>query len=69
MTKTKGKVKWFNADKNYGFIACDEDQKELFVHGSNTNETLQEGQTVMFVIGQGRKGEEATEVEVVGEAE
>ena len=67
MSKVKGKVKWFNADKNYGFIASDEDQKEFFVHGSNTTETLKEGQDVLFTVGQGRKGEEAKDVEIVGE--
>ena len=61
---TKGTVKWFDAKKNYGFISSDEEQEDLFVHGSNTDQTLEEGQIVEFEVGQGKKGKEAINVRV-----
>ena len=60
-----GTVKWFNQAKGYGFIAR-EDAEDVFVHRSNLAEgpdsTLEEGQTVEFDVGPGRKGDEATNV-------
>ncbi|MBU6200831.1 MAG: cold-shock protein [Acidobacteria bacterium] len=65
----RGTVKFFNAEKGYGFIARD-GGKDVFVHFSNIAgegyKTLVEGQTVEFDVGQGRKGEEAQNVVVVG---
>lgn len=62
----KGTVKWFNADKGFGFIAPDEGGDDLFVHHSEIRTqgyaTLNEGQKVEFTIGQGRKGPCATNV-------
>ncbi|MDD3221981.1 MAG: cold-shock protein [Clostridia bacterium] len=47
-----GTVKWFNEQKGFGFITCDEDGKDVFVHFSaisgNGFKTLQEGQKVTF---------------------
>lgn len=64
----RGTVKFFNAEKGYGFIARD-GGKDVFVHFSNIAgegyKTLVEGQTVEFDVGQGRKGEEAQNVVVV----
>jgi len=59
----KGKVKWFNSVKNYGFIASDSG-KDLFVHGSEVQETenLEENDEVEFEIATGSKGEKATKV-------
>ena len=59
----KGKVKWFNSVKNYGFIAS-ESGKDLFVHGSEVQETenLEENDEVEFEIATGSKGEKATKV-------
>jgi CspA family cold shock protein len=63
-----GSVKWFNAEKGYGFISR-EDGPDVFVHFSAIQgsgyRTLEEGQTVEFDVGPGRKGEEAQNVRVV----
>lgn len=64
--KSKGKIKFFNAQKGFGFITPDNGGKDLFVHISNIIEgdaqSVREGQSVEFVEGQGRKGPEATQV-------
>lgn len=61
-----GKVKWFNASKGYGFIAPDDGGPELFVHYSEIKvdgyASLNEGQSVNFEVGEGRKGPCATNV-------
>jgi CspA family cold shock protein len=60
-----GTVKWFNAEKGYGFIER-EDGDDLFVHYSAIQtsgyRTLEEGQRVEFDVGPGEKGEEAQNV-------
>ena len=60
-----GIVKWFNADKGYGFISR-EDGEDVFVHYSAIQtsgyRTLEEGQRVEFDVGPGKKGEEAQNV-------
>ena len=62
---SKGKVKWFNDAKGYGFITS-EDGKDVFVHHSSIQgegyKSLTEGQEVEFEIEQGPKGEQATNV-------
>lgn len=66
MAKQRGTVKWFNDQKGYGFITPENGGKDLFVHYSSLEgegyKSLAEGQTVEFNIGQGPKGEHATEV-------
>lgn len=60
-----GKVKWFNAEKGYGFIQR-EGGKDLFVHFSGIKsegfKTLEEGWNVKFDVIQGDRGEQATNV-------
>ena len=55
-----GTVKWFNADKGYGFITPDNGGNDLFVHHSEIKTVgyagLDENQKVNFEIGQGKKG-------------
>jgi CspA family cold shock protein len=63
-----GTVKFFNAEKGYGFISL-EGQKDVFVHYSNIQgdgyKTLEEGQAVEFDVAPGRKGDEAQNVRVI----
>ena len=63
-----GTVKWFNAEKGYGFITTDEG-KDVFVHYSSIQadgfRSLEEGQTVTFEIVEGDRGQQAANVTVV----
>jgi len=60
-----GKVKWFNAEKGYGFIEL-EDGNDVFVHYSAIQgegfKTLEEGQSVSFDIVEGNRGPQAANV-------
>ncbi|OGB62327.1 MAG: cold-shock protein [Caldithrix sp. RBG_13_44_9] len=61
----KGTVKWFNGSKGYGFITREQGE-DVFVHYNAIEgegyKTLNEGDQVMFEIGQGPKGLQATKV-------
>ena len=60
-----GKVKWFNAEKGYGFITAD-DGTDIFVHYSAIQgegfKTLDEGQAVSFDVSQSDRGPQASNV-------
>lgn len=61
----RGTVKWFNAEKGYGFISI-EDGNDVFVHFSAIQgdgfKTLDEGQAVEFEITEGNRGPQASNV-------
>ncbi len=61
----EGTVKWFSAEKGYGFIE-QESGDDVFVHKNDTSEAnLQEGQRVQFEIGEGQKGPCAKDVKAI----
>ncbi|EPH00352.1 cold shock protein (beta-ribbon, CspA family) [Propionibacterium sp. oral taxon 192 str. F0372] len=66
----QGTVKWFNAEKGFGFIAVTGSNEDIFVHYSAIDSTgfrsLDEGQQVEFTITQGPKGQQADGVRVIG---
>jgi CspA family cold shock protein len=68
MRVTQGTVKFFNAEKGYGFISRDQGD-DVFVHFSQIQgdgyKTLEDGQRVEFDVAPGRKGEEAQNVRPV----
>jgi CspA family cold shock protein len=68
MFVAQGTVKFFNAEKGFGFISREQGD-DVFVHFSAIQgtgyKTLEEGQRVEFDIGPGRKGDEAQNVRVV----
>ena len=61
-----GTVKWFNAEKGFGFITVDGGGQDVFVHYSAIDvpgyKSLDEGQAVAFEIGTGAKGPQAESV-------
>lgn len=63
----KGKVKWFNDAKGYGFITPDEGGEDLFAHFSaiqmNGFKSLKEGQKVVFDVVEGPKGKQASNIQ------
>ena len=65
---TQGTVKWFNAEKGYGFITVSDGQ-DVFVHYSSIEmsgyRVLEEGQAVEFSVGSGQRGPQAEAVRVL----
>jgi cold shock protein len=64
-----GTIKWFNAEKGYGFIAVEGGGADVFVHYSAITgsgyRSLEEGQRVEFDIEQGQRGAQATNVRTI----
>jgi len=67
--KMTGLVKWFNAEKGFGFISPADGSKDVFVHFSaiatDGFKTLEEGQQVSFTIENGQKGPAAANVTIL----
>ena len=66
---TMGTVKWFNAEKGFGFITIEGGEQDVFVHYSAIDmpgyKVLEEGQAVSFEVGTGSKGPQAEGVTVL----
>ena len=66
MSTLKGKVKWFNGKKGYGFIERDDKEKDVFVHASAVREAglrfLNEGDVLSFEVESGEKGPSAVKL-------
>lgn len=69
MSKSTGTVKWFNESKGFGFISQSNGGSDVFVHFraivSDGFKTLAEGQQVEFIVEQGQKGPQASNVTVL----
>jgi CspA family cold shock protein len=61
--EVRGTVKWYNAEKGFGFVSLDDGGRDVFVHATALERSglppLVEGQTVVLRVVQGRKGPEA----------
>lgn len=68
----QGTVRWFDAERGFGFLALGDDAEDLFVHASEIlsddgPRLLREGQTVEFEVGEGDRGPQARRVRVTGD--
>ena len=68
----QGTVRWFDADRGFGFIDLGNEAEDLFVHaseivGDDGPKVLREGQAVEFEVGEGDRGPQARRVRVTGE--
>ena len=67
MSTLKGKVKWFNDSKGYGFIEREDKEKDVFVHSSAVKDAglnyLNEGDELTFEVENGDKGPSAVKLQ------
>ena len=60
----KGKVKFYNYTKGFGFICDDETGQDIFVHSTGLKSDIRDGDAVTFEVEQGKKGLNAVEVSI-----
>ena len=60
----KGKVKFFNNTKGFGFINDNESGQDVFVHSTGLKDTIRDGDDVTFDVAQGKKGLNAVSVKL-----
>jgi CspA family cold shock protein len=65
ITMSKGKVKFFNDQKGFGFIKDNDSDAEYFVHVSGLIDEIRENDEVTFDLKEGRKGLNAVNVKVI----
>ena len=69
MSTLKGKVKWFNCTKGYGFIEREDKEKDVFVHSSAVRDAglkfLNEGDALTFEVENGDKGPSAVKLQKI----
>jgi CspA family cold shock protein len=69
MSTIKGKVKWFNPTKGFGFIEREDKDKDVFVHVSAVRDAqldhLNEGESISFDVEDGPKGPNATKLQKI----
>lgn len=58
----KGKVKFFNESKGFGFISDSEGRKDVFVHSSGLKDRIREGDEVTYDVVEGKRGLNAVNV-------
>lgn len=71
-TVPQGTVRWFDAERGFGFLALEDGADDLFVHaseivGGDGTRVLREGQAVEFAIGEGDRGPQARDVRITGD--
>ena len=69
MSTIKGRVKWFNPTKGFGFIEREDKEKDVFVHVSAVRDAqldhLNEGESISFDVEDGPKGPNATNLQKI----
>lgn len=61
----KGTVKFFNETKGFGFIKTDGSDQDIFVHASGLIDEIRENDRVTFAVEEGKKGQNAVNVELI----